>query len=281
MTKLVAAIDTLISPETIRREFLAHERVVSTLYDAAKPDPAVLEFTARVSCLRAISDAIRAKIYPGPPDISGVMAQIDQLLDDSIESVRVGDGPGKLLDLSTIDFEALAKRFAASKAKNIELETLKAAVRAMLERLIKLNRTRIDFQDKFEALIEAYNNGSKNLEEIFAELVKLSRELTEEETRHVREKLTEEELAIFDILTRPGPELGAAEQKEVKRVAAHLLTRLKQIQSLDWRQTVQARAKVKETIEEELDALPEAYTRTIFSEKCSRVFEHVYEARAG
>jgi type I restriction enzyme R subunit len=281
LTLLAAAIDTLISPEPVRREFLAHERVVSTLHDAAKPDPAVLEFTPRVSCLRAMADAIRAKIHPGAPDISGVMAQIDQLLDDSIESVHVAEGPGKLLDLSKIDFEALAKRFKASKAKNIELETLKAAVRAMLERLIKLNRTRIDFQDKFEALIEAYNNGSKHLEEIFAELVKLSRELTAEETRHVRENLTEEELAIFDILTRPGPELGADEQKEVKKVAAHLLTRLKQIQSLDWRQTVQARAKIKETIEEMLDALPGAYTRTIFSEKCSRVFEHVYERQTG
>jgi type I restriction enzyme R subunit len=280
LTKLAAAVDTLISPETIRREFLAHERVVTTLYDAAKPDPSVLEFTPRVNCLNAIADAVRAKVNPGLPDISGVMAQIDQLLDDSIESVHVGEGPGKLLDLSKIDFEALAKRFKASKAKNIELETLKAAVRAMLERLIKLNRTRIDFQDKFEALIEAYNNGSKNLEEIFDELVKLSRQLTEEETRHVRENLTEEELAIFDILTRPGPELSSDEQKEVKKVAAHLLTRLKQIQSLDWRQTVQARAKIKETIEETLDALPEAYSRTIFSEKCSRVFKHVYETRA-
>ncbi|HEY4246905.1 MAG TPA: type I restriction endonuclease subunit R [Lacunisphaera sp.] len=280
LTKLVAAIDTLISPETIRREFLAHERIVSTLYDAVKPDPAVLEFTSRVNCLHAIADAIRAKINPGPPDISGVMAQIDRLLDDSIESVRVEEAPGKLLDLSKIDFEALAKRFKASKAKNIELETLKAAVRAMLERLIKLNRSRTDFQDKFEALIEAYNNGSKNLEEIFDELVKLSRELTEEETRHVRENLTEEELAIFDILTRPDPALNGEERKEVKKVAAHLLARLQQIQSLDWRQTVQARAKIKETIEETLDALPEAYTRTIFSEKCSRVFEHVYETRA-
>lgn len=280
LTKLVAAIDLLISPETIRREFLAHERVVSTLYDAAKPDPAVLEFTPRVSCLRAIGDAIRAKINPGPTDISGVMAQIDRLLDDSIESVRVEEAPGKLLDLSKIDFEALAKRFKASKAKNIELETLKAAVRAMLERLIKLNRTRIDFQDKFEELIEAYNNGSKNLEEIFAALVKLSRALTAEETRHVRENLTEEELAIFDILTRPGPELGPKERNEVKKVAAHLLTRLQEIQSVDWRQTVQARAKIKETIEETLDGLPEAYTRPIFSEKCSRVFEHVYETRA-
>jgi len=277
---LVSAIDTLISPETVRREFFAHERIVNTLYDAAKPDPAVLEFAGRVSCLRAIGDAIRAKINPGQPDISGVMAQIDRLLDDSIESVRVKEGSGKLLDLSKIDFAALAKRFRTSKAKNIELETLKAAVRAMLERLIKLNRTRIDFQDKFEALIEAYNNGSKNLEELFDELVRLSRTLTEEETRHVRESLTEEELAILDILTRPGPELSSAERKEVKKVAAHLLVRVKQIQSLDWRQSVQARAKVKETIEETLDGLPDAYTRTIFSEKCSRVFEHVYETRA-
>ncbi len=90
----------------------------------------------------------------------------------------------------------------------------------------------------------------------------------------------EEELAIFDILTRPGPELGAEERKVVKKVAAHLLARLKQIQSVDWRQTVQARARIKETIEETLDGLPESYTRTIFSEKCSRVFEHVYETRA-
>jgi hypothetical protein len=44
---------------------------------------------------------------------------------------------------------------------------------------------------------------------------------------------------------------------------------------------VQARARIKETIEETLDGLPESYTRTIFSEKCSRVFEHVYETRAG
>lgn len=151
----------------------------------------------------------------------------------------------------------------------------------MLDRLIRLNRTRVDFQEKFETLIEAYNNGSKNLDELFQQLLQFSRELTEEETRHVRENLTEEELTIFDILTRPGPDLTAAERAEVKKVAHHLLARLKQIQSVDWRQTVQARAKVKETIEETLDALPPSYTRPLFSEKCTRVFEHVYETRTG
>lgn len=278
---LSQAVEAVISPDSLRKEFLAHERIVKTLSDAVKPDTAAIEFTATVGCLCSIGDAIRAKLNPGVPDISGVMSSISALLDESIEGVHVRETGGKLLDLSKIDFEALAKKFKASKTKNIDLETLKAAIKAMLERLIRLNSTRVDFQEQFEALIEAYNNGSKNIEDLFDELVKFSRKLTNEETRHVRENLSEEELTIFDILTRPGPELSKAERNEVKKVAAHLLDRLKKIQSVDWRRTVQARAKVKETIEEELDELPDSYTRPLFAEKCSRVFEHVYESHRG
>ena len=50
---------------------------------------------------------------------------------------------------------------------------LKAAIRAQLEKLIRLNRTRADFAEKFEALIESYNAGSRNIEELFEELLKL------------------------------------------------------------------------------------------------------------
>lgn len=34
---------------------------------------------------------------------------------------------------------------------------MKAAIRAQLARLIALNRTRIDFAEKFEELIQSYN----------------------------------------------------------------------------------------------------------------------------
>jgi len=61
------------------------------------------------------------------------------------------------MDLSKVDFQALAARFKQTKRKNIELENLKAAVRALLERLIRLNRTRVNFRERFEELIEAYN----------------------------------------------------------------------------------------------------------------------------
>ena len=41
----------------------------------------------------------------------------------------------------------------------------------------------------------------------------------------LREQLTEEELVIFDILTRPSPALSTDERAEVKKVARELLTR--------------------------------------------------------
>jgi type I restriction enzyme R subunit len=93
----------------------------------------------------------------------------------------------------------------------------------------------------------------------------------------VRENLTEEELTVFDLLTRPGPEMTAEERAEVKRIAHLLLERLRSLLVLDWRQRVQSRAKVKMAIEETLDKLPRAYTKELFQGKCNVLFEHVYE----
>ena len=45
------AVNELISPDQIRRDFFGHERLVATLYRAIKPDPAALEFSGRVGCI--------------------------------------------------------------------------------------------------------------------------------------------------------------------------------------------------------------------------------------
>ena len=48
------------------------------------------------------------------------------------------------------------------------------------------------------------------------QLLQLSKTLTAEQQRHVRENLTEEELTVFDILTRPGPDLSARARRDQK-----------------------------------------------------------------
>jgi type I restriction enzyme R subunit len=273
------AINALIAPESVRRDFFAHERLVATLYQAVKPDPAALEFAERVAGIVTLGAAIRAKLSPNPPDITAILGQIAGLLDQSILGQTIREGGPPAIDLSRINFEALAERFKGSTHKNTDLEALKAAVLAKLNALVRLNRTRADFREKFEALIERYNSGSRNIEQLFEELLKLSNSLDDEQERHVRENLSEEELVIFDILTRPAPELSTDERAEVKKVARDLLTKLKALLVLNWRQKAAARSALKLAIEDTLDAgLPRAYLPEIYRAKCSALFEHVYES---
>jgi type I restriction enzyme R subunit len=91
--------------------------------------------------------------------------------------------------------------------------------------------------------------------------------------------MSEEELVILDILTRPAPELSTEERAEVKKVARELLTKLKSLLVLNWRQKSTARSQLKLAIEDTLDlGLPRAYTPELYQQKCSAVFEHVYDS---
>ncbi len=279
-----AAADRLMAPETIKRDFLALEALVSSLFRAVKPDPVAVEFSQRCGCLAAIAECIRT--VTDPPDISHIMQGIQDLLDESIAAepfkIRQTTSAYGQIDLSKINFETLRKRFENKKPSNTDVERLKAAVRAQLERMVRLNPTRADYLAKFQELIEGYNSGSRNIEEIFKELLALSQVLTEEQTRHVREHLSEEELTIFDILTRPAPELTTEEREEVKKIAHQILEKLNKLLVLGWRQKVSTRARVKIEIENALDeSLPRAYSKELYEAKCSAVFDHVYQSYQG
>ncbi|MGH7827897.1 MAG: type I restriction endonuclease subunit R [Candidatus Binatia bacterium] len=276
------AANLLMAPENVRRDFLSKTGLVIALYRAVKPDPVAIQFAGRCACLAAIADEIRTTV--DPPNIAHVLQGIQELLDESIAAVpfTIGENKGGYFDLSKIDFEALRRKFDKKKPTNTDLERLKAAVKAQLERMVLLNRTRADYLAKFQELIEGYNAGSRNIEEIFKELLALSSILTEEQTRHVRENLSEEELTVFDILTRPGPDLMPQEREEVKKVAKQLLTRLKDLLVLGWRLKIGARAQVRLAIEDALDdGLPRAYSKELYQTKCTAIFEHVYESYQG
>ena len=110
-----------------------------------------------------------------------------------------------------------------------------------------------------------------------------TRELNEEDRRTIAEGLSEEELAVFDLLTRPDMHLSDRQKGEVKKVARELLATLKERQLvLDWRRRQQARAAVRVTIEDLLDhGLPEPFSSEIYQAKCELVYEHVYDSYYG
>ena len=147
--------------------------------------------------------------------------------------------------------------------------------------MVKVNKTRINYLEKLNKMIDEYNNGAASVEEIFKKLLDLVNEIKLEETRFVKEELSDEkELAIFDLLiTNPKPDLTEKEIKLVKSAARSLYDKLLTgLLVIDWRKKQSAKSKVKVNIEKVLDeGLPSSYDKTMFDDKCNTVYDYVWE----
>jgi type I restriction enzyme R subunit len=281
------AVESLVGSDEIKRRYLDLANTVYRLYKAVLPDPAAHEFAVAITPIQVIADKIRA-LTP-PADISKIMPQVEALLDRSIatEGYIIRElsppyGDEHWIDLSNIDFEKLAAKFKTSRKRTIN-EKLKGQVAQKLMAMVRLNRTRMDYMERFQAMIDAYNAGSLNAEEFFQQLVDFAQSLNAEEKRAMGEQLDEEELALFDLLTKPQIEMSNSEREKVKATARQLLATLKAEKLvLDWRKRQQARAEVRVTIEKVLDqGLPRIYTPELFEQKTTAVFQHVYDAYYG
>ncbi len=168
-----------------------------------------------------------------------------------------------IVDLGMINFEVLQAHFERGQ-KRTKAEKLRGRVNANLGWMVRLNKGRADYLEKMGRLIEECNSGSMNVEASFWALLRLAEELDEEERRGISEGFSEEELAVFDILTKPEISIIEKERAHVKEVACELLETLKREKLVhDWRKRQRSLAEVRIAIEETLDGLPEAYTNTV------------------
>jgi type I restriction enzyme, R subunit len=87
--------------------------------------------------------------------------------------------------------------------KNTEAEKLRNRLHHKVQQMVKLNRTRIDYLDRFQKMIDDYNMNSCNIETYFRNLIEFAQSLKTEDRRRIVEGLEEEELAIFDLLSQP------------------------------------------------------------------------------
>ena len=277
------AVEAFLANEADKKLYLQLASRVARLFKAILPDAAANELAP----LAVLVSYLGAKIHAetDPPDITGVMGDVEQLLNDSIatEGYRIGpaSNPQALVNLSAIDFEALQAKFTQGH-KRTEAEKLKRLIEGKLAQMVAANQSRMELAEKFQALIDEYNAGSQNIEAFFEELKSFARSLTEEDQRAVAEGLTEEELALFDILTKPEPALTKAEEAEVKKVCRELLATLKREKLvLDWREKQQAKAGVMQTLRMEMRRLPGPYSREIRTEKEARAYAYVYDHYSG
>ena len=281
--QLVAAgkqtVEMLMVDDEERTAFLTRTSMVDRLYKAILPDVRANEFSRGRAVSKYLADAIAA--YTERPDLSGLLGRVGQLLDESVaarEYLIPESDLEALFDLGAVDWAGLEEASKQGRPRTAA-QRLRSLMSARISALVRLNPARVDLVERFEKLVADYNAGSMNTEVFFQELLAFGKALTEEEARALSEGLTEEQLAVFDLLMRPAPDLSDKETMQVKKVAEELLTILKRDKIvLDWRKEQSTRAAVRVAVEETLDRLPEAFTRQLYAQKCDAVYQHVFDS---
>lgn len=285
VAKRDAAVEALLVNEETRNDFTAKARQVRKLFRALLPNPQAGAQQRNVAAIRVLAERIHEVTKPPTPDISAVADAVDALLDRSvgaqeyvIRAAAEGSTPDPLVDLSLIDFDRLAAKLAGRK--RAETDRLAQLLRQQAIASAMRNPTRYELVERIEQLIDDYNAGSLNIDEYLRSLIELSKTLTVEEERAAREGMSDEQLAIFDLLTQPDPVLTDEERETVKTSAKTLLEHLHEKIVQDWRRKAAATNDVNSTIRRVLDQnLPEApYTPDIFFSKVQIVFDHVLTA---
>ena len=233
--------------------------------------------TAKIAYMEATDMAVVLSV-----DIEDVKAEIEAILDQAIiPKDYIIPETSELIDISQLNFDSFQEEFNKGH-QNTLLEKLQQAISSKLQAMVKLNKSRLDYHDKFQQMIETYNNQTRNAEAFLHQLLELVQDLNHEDKRAIAENLDEEKLALFDLLVDPELELTDKDKATIKKGAEELLTILKREKLvLDWRKRQQTRASVKVAIEEVLDQnLPESYTPERFEKKCDQVYQHIYESYA-
>jgi type I restriction enzyme R subunit len=284
IAKRDAAVEALLVDDEAWNDFLVRARLIRRLFKALLPNPKAAAQQRTVAAIRVLAERITDVTRPPQSDISGVLDAVDALLDRSvgaeeyvIRAAAEGITPDPLLDLTQIDFEGLARKLAGRK--RAETDRLAQLLLARAVSAATRNPTRYELVERIEQLIADYNAGSVNIDEYLKRLIEMTHTLTDEEERAVREGMTEEELAIFDLLTQPDPVLTQEEQQRVKASAKSLLEHLHDKLVQDWRRKIDVMSDVDSTIRSVLDAgLPDPYTVDIFQTKVQLIYDHVLSA---
>ena len=159
------ARDLLLVNDEVKKEFIRLGNVVKTLYKAYLPNPIEAKIAERAYLTRKLVKSIQA-LNP-IIDIDSVLDKVEDLLDKSIESFEIKETKDKIYDLSLIDFDLLKKRFEKEPNKRTEVEKLKNSLNNKISAMVKVNKTRINYLEKLNKMIDEYNNGAASVEEIF------------------------------------------------------------------------------------------------------------------
>lgn len=235
-----------------------------------------LRLVSSYDAIRAIYSQVNKKVEHA--DTTDLMVELQRIVDDhiSVTSTDEGQKSGTRFDISEIDFARLSQEFAKTKRPHLLLDDLRDAIEERLAVALKENPLRIDFYERYEHIIEAYNSeqDKATIEKTFNDLMRLSQELDEKQREWIKEGFAnQQQMTVFELLFKE--ELTKPEIKQVKSIAVELedtiQSRLNEM--VKWTEKPETRETIRLIIRDKVWTLPE---RSYPEEELPRRIEEIF-----
>lgn len=225
---LADAVDAVYTSDDSKRRFEILARQVFIRFKSLVMEPSAYVFAERHDNIEAIYKKLTER--RDTADVTELLKELHRIVNEAIRTHDPGDDQteGLIFDLSKIDLEKLRDEFAKKiRHKATVLQDIRDIVEQKLAQMLARNASRMNYQLKYEEIVAGYNSEKDRvtIEETFRRLMELIDALDQEQKRAVEEGLSEDELAVFDLLKKEN--LGKAERERVKQASRDLLGSIK------------------------------------------------------
>ncbi|MBE2295091.1 MAG: type I restriction endonuclease subunit R [Phycisphaerales bacterium] len=282
---LADAVEAVYTSDEAKRRFEILARQVFSRFKALLMEPSAFAYAERHDNLEAIYKKLTER--RDTADVTELLKALHRIVNEAIRtqaSEQTFEDP-KFYDLSQIDLEKLRDEFAKKvKWKATALQDIRNLVEQKLTEMLAHNPQRMDYDKRYREIIADYNREKDRvtIEETFTKLVDLAKNLDAEQCRAVEEGLSEEELALFDLLKKE--HLGKTERERVKLASRDLLQELQNLLApLDqWTRKAQTQAEVEVFILDHLYSLlpSPSFSDADKAEAAKRVYSFIWQQSA-
>ena len=278
-------VGAVYTSDEAKRRFEIMARQVFVRFKALVMEPSAFAYSERHDNLEAIYKKLEER--RDTADVTDLLKELHRIVNEAVRAAKPGDdqSESKVFDLSTIDLAKLQEEFAKkAKRKASIVEDIRQLVEQKLAEMLARNPQRMDYYRKYSEIIADYNREKDRvtIEETFAKLVDLANSLDAEQRRAAEEGLSEQELALFDLLKKP--DLTNADRERVKQASRGLLASIEALIAplQRWTEKEQTQAEVEVFI---LDRVFEALPTPPFSQEdkqavAKRVYDHIWQQSA-
>ena len=229
------AVNAVYSSDDAKRRFEILARQVFIRFKALLMEPTAFAYAERHDNIEAIYKKLTER--RDTADVTELLKELHRIVNEAIRTQDTGkdQAEGLTFDLSRIDLKKLRNEFAKKvQRKSTVIQDIRAIIEQKLADMLARNPMRMDYQRKYEEIIAEYNREKDRttVEETFRQLLELVNSLDEEQKRATREGVTEDELALFDLLQKDG--LDKPSRERLKHASRDLLAAIKsQLAELD------------------------------------------------